>query len=213
MLILILIGIICGPILSVFNPTLIGSFAPYVAAFALTYIMFDGGMNLNMRQVLTNSPKSILLAVIGFIFSVLGVAGFTMLVFGVPVEYGLLFGSIFGGSSSVVVISLVSKVKISEKGAITLILESAVTDILCIVISLSIIDVIVTGQADIGGICIGVADKFLLGIAMGFALGFAWLFALQKVATMSFSYILTLGIVMLGFAASESIGEAAHLPP
>ncbi|NLF89644.1 hypothetical protein GX563_12600, partial [Candidatus Bathyarchaeota archaeon] len=125
--------------------------------------------------------------------------------------YGLLFGSIFGGSSSVVVISLVSKVKISEKGAITLILESAVTDILCIVISLSIIDVIVTGQADIGGICIGVADKFLLGIAMGLVLGFAWLFALQKVATMSFSYILTLGIVMLGYAASESIGGSGAL--
>ncbi len=211
MLILIFIGIVCGPILGVFNPTLIGSFAPFVAAFALTYIMFDGGMNLNIRQVLTNSPKGVMLAVLGFLFSVLSVAGFTMLVFNVPFEYGLLFGSIFGGSSSIVVISLVSKVKISEKGAITLILESAVTDILCIVISLSLIDVIVTGQADIGGICIGVADKFLLGIAVGLALGFTWLFALQKVATMSFSYILTLGIVMLGYAASESIGGSGAL--
>jgi len=211
MLILIFIGIVCGPILGLFNPTLIGSFAPFVAAFALTYIMFDGGMNLNIRQVLSNSPKGVLLAVLGFLFSVLSVAGFTMLVFNVPLEYGLLFGSIFGGSSSIVVISLVSKVKISEKGAITLILESAVTDILCIVISLSIIDVIVTGQADIVGVFIGVADKFLLGIAMGLALGFAWLFALQKVATMSFSYILTLGIVMLGYAASESIGGSGAL--
>lgn len=46
---------------------------------------------------------------------------------------------------------------------------------------------------------------------MGIALGFAWLFALKKVATMSFSYMLTLGIVMIGYAASESLGGSGAL--
>lgn len=173
MLVLILIGAIFGPILGVFDPVTIKSFAPYVAALALAYILFDGGMGLNIRKALANGPRAILLAVLGFVFSVIGVAAFTILVLDVPVLYGLLFGSVFGGSSSIVVISLASKIKISEKGSTVLILESAVTDILCIVVSLSIINVLVTGQADYTAIGFSVAGKFLIGLTVGLVLGFA----------------------------------------
>jgi len=123
----------------------------------------------------------------------------------------LLLGSIFGGSSSVVVISLASKIKISEKGSTVLILESALTDILCIVISLSIITIIVTGQANIGSIGSGIAGKFFLGALIGVGLGFVWLFALKRLATVSFSYILTIGIVLLGYACSEVLGGSGAL--
>ncbi len=211
MLILIALGALFGPILGVFDPEAIRDFAPYIAALALAYILFDGGMGLNIKQVLYNSPKALLLAVLGFLFSLLGVAAFTVLVLQVPLLYGLLFGSIFGGSSSVVVISLASKIKISEKGSTTLILESALTDILCIVISLSIIDVIVTGQANIGAIGVGIAGKFMIGLGVGIALGVAWLFALKRLALLSFSYMLTLGVILLGYAASETIGGSGAL--
>jgi len=211
MLILIFIGVVCGPLLGIFNQTTLMEFAPFISAVALTYILFDGGMNLDIKSILTNGPKGILLGVLGFVSSIVSVAAFTIFLFNVPLIYGMLLGCIFGGSSSIVVISLISKIKISEKGAITLIVESVITDILAIVISLSLIDIIITGQANIGGIFVGIIGKFLIGILVGIALGFAWLFALKKVATMSFSYILTLGIVMIGYAASESLGGSGAL--
>ena len=211
MLILIFLGVLFGPILGVFNPSAVKSFAPYIAALALAYILFDGGIGLNVRKVIFNSPRAVLLAVSGFFFSVLGVGLFMVIVFNVPVVYGLLFGSIFGGSSSVVVISLASKINISEKASITLILESALTDILCVVISLSILGVIVTGQTNVGSIGLGIAGKFLIGAGIGLALGFAWLFALRKVASLPFSYMLTLGVVLLGYAVSESVGGSGAL--
>lgn len=211
MLILIFIGVIFGPILGAFNPTVIQSFAPFIAALALAYILFDGGMGLNIRQVILNSPRAILLSVLTFVLSVLGVAVLMIIVFNVPLLYGLLFGSIFGGSSSIAVISLATKIKISEKGATILILESAITDILCIVISLSLLDVIVTGKANIDVIGLGIAEKFLIGAVIGLALGLAWLFALKRVACIPFSYMLTLGIVLLGYAASESLGGSGAL--
>ncbi|MCW3999330.1 MAG: cation:proton antiporter [Candidatus Bathyarchaeota archaeon] len=211
MLILIFLGVLFGPILGIFSPTTVKDFAPYIAALALAFILFDGGMGLDIKRVLHNSPRAVTLAVLGFIFSLLGVCAFTVVVFGVPLVYGLLFGSIVGGSSSVVVISLASRIKISQKGAIILILESAITDILCIVITLSLIDVIVTGHADFGGIIGGIAAKFLIGILIGVAMGVAWLFALRKVAHMPFSYMLTLGMVLLGYAATESMGGSGAL--
>jgi potassium/hydrogen antiporter len=211
MLILIFLGAVFGPILGVFDPTAVKSFAPYIAALALAYIIFDGGMGLNIKQVLYNSPKAVLLAVLGFVFSVLGVAAFMMYAFNMPLLYGLLFGSIFGGSSSVVVVSLASKIKISEKGSTILILESAITDIFSIVISIAIIDILVTGEANVSAIGLGIAGKFLIGLIIGLALGFAWLFALKKVSSLPFSYMLTLGIVLLGYAATESLGGSGVL--
>jgi potassium/hydrogen antiporter len=211
MLILIFLGVLFGPILGVFNPGAVKSFAPFIAALALAYILFDGGMGLNIRKVVFNSPRAVLLAVLGFVFSVLGVGALMIVAFNVPVVYGLLFGSIFGGSSSVAVISLASKIKISEKGATVLILESAITDILCIVISLSLIDVVVTGQADVGSIGLSIAGKFLIGAGVGLVLGLVWLFALKRVSTLPFSYMLTLGIVLLGYAVSEGIGGSGAL--
>jgi potassium/hydrogen antiporter len=211
MLILIFLGVIFGPILGVFDPTAVKSFAPYIAALALAYIIFDGGMGLNIKQVLYNSPKAVLLAVLGFVFSLLGVAAFMVYAFNMSWLYGLLFGAIFGGSSSVIVVSLASKIKISEKGSTILILESAITDIFSIVIAIAIIDILVTGEADVIAIGIGIAGKFLVGLLMGVALGFAWLFALKKVSSLPFSYMLTLGVVLLGYAASESLGGSGVL--
>jgi cell volume regulation protein A len=211
MLILIFLGALCGPILGVFDIDAIQNFAPYISALALAYILFDGGMGLNIRQVLKNSPRALLLAFTGFTLSILGVAGFMIAVFNVPLTYGLLFGSIFGGSSSIVVISLANKIKISEKGSTILILESALTDILCIVISLALIEVILTGQADVANISFGIASKFLIGILVGVTAGFAWMFALRRLADLDFSYILTIGTILLGYAVSESIGGSGAL--
>lgn len=210
-LILIFLGVVFGPILGVFNPSAILSFAPYISALALAYILFDGGIGLNIRKVIFNSPRALLLAVLGFIFSVLGVGALMVAIFHVPLIYGLLFGSVFGGSSSVAVVSLASKIKISEKSSTTLILESAITDILCVVISLSILGVIVTGQANVVVIGLGIAEEFLIGAVIGLVLGFVWLFMLKIVASIPFSYMLTLGIVLLGYALSESLGGSGAL--
>lgn len=211
LLILIFLGIVFGPIFGVFDPEAIKSFAPYVAALALALILFDGGVGLNIHEAMSHSPRAVLLAVLSFILSVIGVAAFTKLLFDVPLLYAILFGCIFGGSSSVAVIAMVSKVKACEKSSTVLILESAITDILCIVISLAIIDIIITGQVDYGAISLGIAGKFLIGVAVGIAFGIAWLFALKKAAPLPFSYMLTVGMVLLGYAISEILGGSGAL--
>ena len=70
MLILIFLGALFGPILGVFDPVAVKSFAPYIAALALAYILFDGGMGLNIKRVLHSSAMAVLLAVLGFVFSI-----------------------------------------------------------------------------------------------------------------------------------------------
>jgi len=211
MLVLIFVGMLFGPILGIFDPTALKIFSPFVAALALSYTIFDGGMGLNIKQVIRCSPKAILLAILGFIFSVLSVAAFMMIVFSMPILYGILFGVIFGGSSAVVVVSLVSKIKISEKSSTILILESAITDIFTIVIAIAIIEVLVTGTVNLGVFGLDIGAKFLVGLLIGLGLGFVWILLLKKVNSLPFSYIPTLGIVLLGYAGSEALGGSGVL--
>jgi cell volume regulation protein A len=211
MLFLIILGIIFGPVLRVFDPSVITGMAPYIAALALVFILFDGGMRMNIYQVFSNSPRAVLLAVLGFLLSTLVVALFMVLLFGVPLPYGFLFGSIYGGSSSIAVVSLAAKIKVSEKCSTTLILESAITDILCIVVSLTIIGIIVTGQADYVVVGTEIASKFLVGAIVGVIFGMAWLILLKKVVAMPYSYMLTLAVVLLAYAASENLGGSGAL--
>jgi potassium/hydrogen antiporter len=211
MLVLIFVGMLFGPILGVFDSSAIGSFTPLIAALALSYTIFDGGLGLNIGQVVKCSPIAILLAVLGFLFSVVAVGAFMMLVFEVSLLYGLLFGVIFGGSSAVVVVSLVAKIKISDRSSTILILESAITDIFTIVIAVALIEILLTGATNVGIIGFNVAAKFLVGLVMGLALGIAWLFILRKAASLPFSYMLTLAAVLLGYAGAEAIGGSGVL--
>jgi cell volume regulation protein A len=206
MLILIFIGALCGPILGAFDPTAVRNFAPYIAALALVYILFDGGLGLTISKVLSHSPRAVVLAVLGFVFSVLITALVIIVAFEVPILYGLLFGSIYGGSSSIVVISLASRIKMSEKASTTLILESAITDILCIVVSLGLISVIATGQTSYASIFVGIGGKFLIGAGIGVFVGIIWLLMMRRVSSLPFSYILTLAVVLFTYAFSESLG-------
>lgn len=210
-LILIFIGALAGPILGAFDPASVQNFSPYIAALALVYIMFDGGLGLTISKVLSHSPRAVVLAAISFTFSVLITTLVTVVAFEVPIVYGLLFGSICGGSSSIVVISLASKIKMSEKASTTLILESAITDVLCIVVSLALIGVIATGQTNYSSIVISIGGQFLVGAGIGIFIGIIWLLMMRVVTSLPFSYILTLAVVLFAYAFSESLGGSGAL--
>lgn len=210
MLFLITLGYVVGPLLRLLGSS-VSTLAPYLAALALVFILFDGGMKMNIRQVLSQSPRAILLAVLGFLFSLLVIALFMRYLVGVPLRYGILFGSIFGGSSSIVVVSLAQKIKVSEKCSTILTLESAITDILCIVVSLAVIGVILTGQVNYIVVTADIVAKFLIGAFVGVALGVAWLILLKVVVKLPFSYMLTLAIVLFGYTVSEYLGGSGAL--
>jgi cell volume regulation protein A len=214
MLLLIVLGMVLGPLTGLVDVGSIMSLAPYLAALALVFILFDGGMAMNIHRVFAESPRAALLAVLGFAMNVIATTLFMMYIVipDSPILYSVLFGTMLGGSSSIVVISLASRVKVSEKCSTILSLESAVTDILCIVLSLVIIEIILKGAAvDLIAIGQSIASRFSTGIVLGVIFGFVWLSALKRIAKASYAYMLTLAVVLLAYALSESLGGSGSL--
>jgi cell volume regulation protein A len=141
MLFLIVLGMLVGPATGLVDAATIMGFAPYLAVLALVFILFDGGMAMNIYHVFSETPRAAALAAAGFTLSTIASSLLVhfMLIPDFPFLYALLFGTIVGGSSSIIVMSLASRIKLSEKGSTLLRLESALNDILCIVLSLAVI--------------------------------------------------------------------------
>ncbi len=212
MLYLIALGIVFGPILGVFDPPAIMSLAPYLAALSLVIILFDGGLRMNIYQVFSESPRAALLAVLGFVFALVTVTLFVHYAMGLPLLNGVLFGTIYGGGgSSVAVLSLVNKLNISEKCEVTLSLESVIDDILCVVCSLVVLGMMMTGHADHWTISKEIASQFSIGAMIGVVFGVIWLSVLRLIAKENYAYMLTLAIVLFGYTVSEYLGGSGAL--
>jgi len=213
MLLLIFLGILFGPLTGLVNSASIISLAPYLAALALVFILFDGGMAMNIYRVFSESPRAAILSISGFSLSVIATTLFMayIVIPDTPLLYSLLFGTIFGGSSSIAVISLASRIKVSEKCSTILSLESALTDILCIVFSLAVIEIILKGTVDLTVIGQSIASRFSTGIVLGIIFGLIWLSVLKRIATTSYAFMLTLAVVLLAYAFSESLGGSGAL--
>jgi len=216
MLLLIILGIILGPLITLIEPTFtresLMGLAPYLAALAIIFILFDGGMKMNIYQIFSESPRAVLLATLGFTLSTLTITLLMMFAAKFPPRYALLFGTINGGSSSIAVISLAQKIKISEKTSTILSLESAMTDVLCIVVSLAVLEVIAGGNsanyADVGKM---IASRFSVGAVLGVLFGVAWLAVLRKAIKLPYAYMLTVGMLLFSYALSEELGGSGAL--
>ena len=86
---------------------------PYFAALALIIIMFDGGLNLDLKQIIRTAHFSFTLAILGFILSVVIATMAIHYVLAWTWLESILLGSIVGGSSSVIVFGLVRNIRIS----------------------------------------------------------------------------------------------------
>ncbi len=207
MLFLIVLGIIFGSVLGVFDPSSIMGLSPYIAALSIVIILFDGGLRMNLYEVFSESPRAVLLASVGFVFALVTLGLFAHYAMGLPPLNGVLFGAIYGGGGScVAVLPLVRRVRISNRCETVLSLESVIDDVLCAVGSLVVISIIMTGAVDSVIIARDVASQFSIGIAIGVVSGVVWLSVLRKVAEEPYAYMLTLAVVFLAYSASEYLG-------
>ena len=209
---LMMFGIILGPVLGVVATSTAVAVVPYFAALALIIIMFDGGLNLDIRSVITTARFSVVLAVLGFLASMAVTAIIAFLALGWSWIDGLLLGAMVGGSSSIVVFGLVRRLKIADETKSMLSLESAITDILATVVVFVLIEALVLGQElDAGMVGIFTLRSVLTGLLLGFGVGIPWIFVYSKLSNAAHVSMLTLGMLFILFFLARSLGESGAL--
>ncbi|MEK0343358.1 MAG: cation:proton antiporter, partial [Nitrosopumilus sp.] len=146
---LMIFGVIIGPVLGIIQPEAVIEVVPYFAALALIIIMFDGGLHLDIKHIVKTAHFSVTLAVLGFIVSVVIITLATHYALGWLWLESILLATIVGGSSSAIVFGLVRNIKISEEIKSMLSFESALTDILAMIVAFILFEAVLVGHFDI----------------------------------------------------------------
>jgi len=210
-LLLMVLGIIIGPVLGIIQPEAVLEIVPYFAAVALIIIMFDGGLNLHIGKVLETAHFAIILVIVGFALSVGIVAGLAHYGLGWEWIDSVLLGTIVGGSSSIIVFGLVQKLHISDGAKSMISFESALTDIFAVIIAFVLFEAVLSGEFSLDLLGVTIGKAVLVGLVLGFGVGIPWMFVISKLKNAQHSYMLTIGMVFLLFFLATSFGESGAL--
>ena len=208
---LMVLGVVIGPIFGIIQPAAVIEIVPYFAALALIIIMFDGGYNLHIGNVLKTAHFAVILVILGFAVSVGIVAAFGHYGLGWEWMDSILLGAIVGGSSSIIVFGLVRKLRISDEAKSMLSFESALTDIFATIIAFILFEAILTGQFNLDLLGQTIGRAVAVGLILGFGIGIPWMFIISKLSNAQHNYMLTLGVLFLLFFLANSFGESGAL--
>jgi len=208
---LLIFGLVLGPILNLVNGESFLGLSQYIGAIAITIILFDGGMNLDLENLIKGAPRGLLLSIVSFVISVATVT-VIMNILGNSIINGILLGAIIGGTSSPIVIPIARKLRsLKDRSKAMMLIESAITDPLCIVVVIALMFMITAGA----GIEVGLQSLvtvFSIGAILGILAGFIWLPLMHAIRKEEFAYVLTLGVSLLIYASTSMVvGGAAGI--
>lgn len=205
-LILMIIGIVLGPLLGIVSPDDFGKVGSLLATIALVVILFESGTSLNLDVLSHSIGTTGFLAIACFVITtvVITLIGMTML--DLHLMPAVLLGLTLGGTSSAVVIPMVNALKLSEKPATVLVLESALTDVLCIVGVFAMLQIMTQGDVAAGKVVGGVMAALVFAAVFGVVGGIGWLMVLGRVRDFPNTISSTLAYVFIVYGGTEALG-------
>lgn len=174
LLILVFAGYLLGPVFGILQPEYFGRFGELISTLALVVILYEGGLNLSTRDLLSSSLPAMGLSLLGIFLT--GLSGF-LVCYTIGLQdwqTSLLVAIGVGSTSSAIVIPMVKQLSLQPRTKIILSLESAFTDVLAIVIFLVLVDGFASGQVSVNKILLGVGPKTLMAGFFGFLSALFW---------------------------------------
>jgi len=134
--------------------------------FALIFMLFEGVLKINFKELFKSLGEGTAISLMHFIFTMLITAA-AMLLLGWNFLEGLLLGAILGDSAQTIIIPILKKIRIKTETALILTFESAISDVFCIVGTLTIINIILLKSVTVATVVQTISYAFILGLLAG----------------------------------------------
>lgn len=174
-LMLILFGIIVGPVTGIMTVERIGAAGHLFTQFALIIILFQGGLDIELGNLMRSARQSVIMSTAFFAVSAGAIWAVMRFGFDYSPMAAAVTGFICGGTSSAVVIPFLRMIRASKKAGAMLVIESALTDVLCIVFTIGVLQSITSGEFKIGRIVYTLVTSLVIAAAIGLLSGIFWL--------------------------------------
>lgn len=205
-LLLLLLGVLLGPVAGWVKPSDFGQTGGVVSMFALIVILFESGIDLRPQVILRTWRPTLGLTLLTFAVTIgcAYLAGVHLL--GLTPMLAWILGATVGGTSAAVVIALVKSLKMADPGGTVLIMESALGDVLCIVILLGLVEAAALGSLHAGKMIGSIFASLVCAGIIGMIGGFVWLAVLNTVRQFPNSTFTTLAFLFILFGVSDMLG-------
>ena len=203
-LLLVMIGILIGPVLHWVTPENLSGVGAIFSSLTLLLILFDSGVDTSIDAIRRYWRGMVEITLLSLLVSVSTVAAIAWYL-GFDLHAAILLGSIVAGTAAAIVIPLVNQMKVSERTATVLVLESAVSGMLTIVITLTILDGYRRGSMTVGSIVGKVLTSLVMSLLVGAVGGIVWAGLLDKVRKFKNSMFLTPAFIVVLYGVAEAL--------
>jgi cell volume regulation protein A len=214
-LLLILLGVLIGPVFGLFSVSGFQEATAFVGTLALVVIMFDGGLGLRLKDLASGFARATALAVGGIIMTVAAVAGLAHFFMGFAWPIAVMLGLILGGTSGIIVMPTIARTRATTASKTLMSVESALTDVFCVIGVVTGIGLLgasaALGAGSVSTAGKAIAASFSVAIVIGLAVGFLWLRLLRMLDGKKNAYMVTLAATLLLYAAVETVGGSGAI--
>jgi cell volume regulation protein A len=211
LLFLITVGIVVGPVLNIFSKNDFLSFLPLFSTFTLLMVLFRGGMELNILDVIGGSFRALFQASAYFAAGMVGTAVFVHFVMGWYWIESFMLGSIVSQTGAVVIVPLAKKIGVRSESATLLSIEATMTSIFNIIFFHAFLETRLGGILNLVEALTLMIVKFSVGITVGAIVGILWLWTLFHIPMDELMYMVAVGIILMGYIISERLGGSGSL--
>ncbi len=205
-LLLLLIGILIGPIGGIVTKDFFGQLGNVFTTITLIVILFESGSGLRFSELKKSIGAASLITLINFILTVIITAFLANMLTRLDWISSVFVGAIIGGTSSAVVIPMVRQLKMSEKSTSILFLESALSDVLCLIVGLAVLEGIKLGALNMGAVFSKMWKALLFAVLLGIAGGLIWSIIIKLIRSIKNSMFTTLAFVFILYGIVELLG-------
>jgi cell volume regulation protein A len=204
-IILMATGVLIGPVLHWVNPEVFRGATQGFGSLALILILFEGGLELKIREIVSHFGGGLFLAIFSYSLSAVGVALVCRHALHFAWIPALLVGAALGCISSSIILPVLQQVKLRREVRVTLLVEATFGDALAVLAVTTLLDIAAGGSASAKMIAWSLFASVILAVASGVLIGALWSYLLPLLSEERFWHVLTFGVVLLIYSGVHAV--------
>lgn len=211
-LLLLVAGVVLGPVLGVLNPDeLFGDLLLPAVSLGVAVILFEGSLTLKFSEIRGHGQVVTRLITIGALVSMLSIAGAAWALDLFSWEVALLFGALVSVTGPTVIVPILRSVRPNKSLSNILRWEGILIDPLGALAALVIFQLVALGPEKASDYLIA-GRVFAVGIGIGAAAAYGLAFALRRHVMPDYLHnVITLATVLLAFSISNAMAHESGL--
>src|SRR5579884_1572387 len=210
LIVLLLVGLLLGPLLRLVDGTQFQTFTNLLGTFAMILILFESGTELNFAESLKLFPSAIVLTFAGYLLTFSAVSAAAFLTLHLPLKYAFVVGGVLGCSSSTMIVAALQQIQPPTTVKVIMVIDSALGDTLTVLVVGSLVD-IADGDPFVSAFVGGFIVRMLISLAIALIAAYLWSRVSPRISEPRFKSIAVLGVVLAVYSLSRTLGGSGLL--